>query len=871
MNTLLAKTLILEKEPDYLDLDINELVKSASKVIAPLGPINTFAARNPWMGLEGQPFELVARRLKDTCDVHIYPNDSMFQSARNRGEINQDFLEMGLQHWLDLQSLELPRGVGERFCRAALMQDKPSSNLLAVPELKSLARKLRRFKSQITEKHSVQTYSQCLEQLAGERVAHDLNRHIIKWCKLFLDESQAVWSMPNREEGFYHAWRGLVQHDPALSHQIRKQLNNLPKEADHALKEALLALEIPYSEIQDYLEAHLLALPGWAGMMLWRSQQSTQENSLLTEYLAVRISMEWALIKPYLPLPEQRMDKILLEPLIAAWAQWGNLPINAWSQLSSIEVKARLTLAYRFDKILRNRIWLEAWEKTYEDQLMKMITSKQLTAADHIKSALAQFVFCIDVRSEPFRRKLEKAGPFETFGTAGFFGLPIKTNELGSKHSHNSLPVMFKPQFKVKESSTEFELKQYQQRQQAVNSLSCTFKTMKHNLLSSLLLPEISGPWLSLQTLARSFVPRSAGYTFRKIRDTWLNKPSTELLLDHVHTSETELPVGFSEEEKVHYARQALKMMGLTDHFAPLVVICGHGSHSTNNPYASALDCGACGGASSGFNARVLAALCNLPMVRQTLEIEGISIPKDTVFAAAEHITTLDQLRWLYVPELSDAAQKAFNRIQATLPKVSDEANAERISQLPNLGSDYKNPKAEAQRFAEDWSEVRPEWGLARNAAFIIGERRLTQECNLGGRAFLHNYNWQKDKNGALLANIITGPVTVAQWINLQYYASTVAPYYYGSGNKATQTVTAGIGVMQGNASDLLAGLPWQSVMQSDQEIYHVPMRLLVVVQAPREYVERLLDHDLALHQKVQNGWIRLASIDPEGHWESWS
>ena len=106
------------------------------------------------------------------------------------------------------------------------------------------------------------------------------------------------------------------------------------------------------------------------------------ENSLLTEYLAVRISMEWALIKPHLPLPEQRMeDKVLLEPLIASWVHWGDLPINAWSQLSSTEIKARLTLAYRFDKILRNRLWLEAWEKTYEAHLMKMITSKQHTSS----------------------------------------------------------------------------------------------------------------------------------------------------------------------------------------------------------------------------------------------------------------------------------------------------------------------------------------------------------------------------------------------------------------------------------------------------------------------------------------------------------
>ncbi|MED4802696.1 YbcC family protein [Bacillus atrophaeus] len=870
ITSVLTKENVKKKDTDIdvQERDLNVLIESASRVIAPLWPISTFAARNPWMGIENQPFEQVASWLKNTRDVDIYPSASTIRSAKNKGEIDEDFVEMGLQRWLDSHSFNIPRDVAERFCHAGLKLEPLPSNLLSSHKLEQLVNECSGVDH--IENVFMQPISSYIENQDGERLVNILDHHVIKWCKLYLDDSQAGWTMPNREEGFYRAWQHLIQYDPALSKKQRERLKGWPQEAHLALQEALFALEIPESEIQRYLEGHLLSLPGWAGMMLWRARQSSHEHALLTEYLAVRISMEWTIIKPYLPLNNERSKKKnSITPLLAAWIYWGGLTLEEWSQMSADEQNEYLSFAYSFDEKLCRKLWLEAWEQTYTDRLSQKIISKQRETNGE-KSALAQLAFCIDVRSEPFRRQLEKEGPFETIGIAGFFGVPIATCELGSKHSHASLPIIQKPQHKIKEFVDEDVLEKYNQRKRAVHSVSYTFKTMKQNVLTSLLLPELSGPWLSLQMVARSFVPRKADRFIRNLRETWLRKPDTKLSLHHDDDTEAEIPVGFTEEEKVNYARQALKMMGLTENLAPLVVICGHGSQSTNNPYAAALDCGACGGAAGGFNARVLAALCNLSEVREVLLSEGIKIPEDTVFAAAEHNTTVDELHWLYVPELSEAAQEAFEHIEAIMPKVRHNVNAERLAQLPNFQSKLKNPKAEAHRFAEDWSEIRPEWGLARNAAFIIGKRELTKDCDLEGRAFLHNYDWTQDESGELLANIIAGPGTVAQWINLQYYASTVAPHYYGSGSKATQTVTAGLGVMQGNASDLLSGLPWQSVMQSDHEAYHSPLRLLIVIQAPRQHVERLLNNDSVFLQKVQNGWVRLASIDPEGCWESW-
>ncbi|WP_027409574.1 DUF2309 domain-containing protein [Anoxybacteroides tepidamans] len=845
---------------------IKEIVEQASAVIAPLWPISTFIARHPWMGLEHLPFSEVADRFQQMQGIDLYPTMASFFAAHAKGEIAAELLESRLQHWIDEQHLPVSRHKAEQLCRSLLWNETVPAEWLASSDLIELA-------SEMSE--SVVSWRRSAIQPASARDSEQgrrLDQQMIKWCKLFLDEGQSAWELPFRDRGLFGAWRQLANYDPALTKEERKRLSDWPDDPERALQRALSYLGVDEEKILHYLEAHLLALPGWTGMLLWRSRQAGQGVALLVDYLAIRLSLEWAFAAPHLPLDftinnDKGTSDVL--PLLAAWIHWGDMTVTQWRQLKSEEQGARLTFADRFWRVGRYQLWLEAWEETYEEQLKKAMMSN---CPENQQEPVAQFLFCIDVRSEPFRRYIEQAGPFETYGCAGFFGLPIRTRELDSHHTHPSCPVIVEPQQEICELAAPEHVASYRQRRNVFRFVGHIFKKVKQHLLASLLLPEMSGSWLGLHTIARSIAPLQAGHWIREVEETVEKKPQTVLSLERQGQSDTSgLPVGFSTEEQVQYVKQLLSSIGLTSSFAPLVIVCGHEGATVNNPYASSLDCGACGGAAGAFNARVFAALCNLQEVRQGLAKEGIVIPDETVFVAAEHITTVDELRWLEVPSLSERAQNAFSMVESVLPEVSRMANNERSTKLPHVGEKPSDPVSDAQRRAVDWSEIRPEWGLAGNAAFLIGRRELTKYSRLDGRVFLHSYDWREDPTGEILANIIAGPATVGQWINLQYYASTVVPHYYGSGSKTTQTVTAGIGIMQGNASDLLAGLPWQSVASSDRELFHSPLRLLVVIEAPRHYIENLLRTDASFYQKVKNSWLRLASIDPDnGEWIKW-
>jgi uncharacterized protein len=158
---------------------------------------------------------------------------------------------------------------------------------------------------------------------------------------------------------------------------------------------------------------------------------------------------------------------------------------------------------------------------------------------------------------------------------------------------------------------------------------------------------------------------------------------------------------------------------------------------------------------------------------------------------------------------------------------------------------------------------VRPEWGLARNAAFIVGLRIQTQNINLEGRTFLHSYDWKQDEDGTSLTTILTAPMVVAQWINTQYLFSTLDNVAFGGGSKITKNITGKIGIMQGNASDLMHGLPLQSVFKTDHEPYHEPLRLMTIVYAPPLFIDRIISQQGILQRLFGNGWVHLLCIDP--------
>jgi uncharacterized protein YbcC (UPF0753/DUF2309 family) len=645
-----------------------------------------------------------------------------------------------------------------------------------------------------------------------------VNRESIKWLQAFLDDGQATIKMPLRNLGLLNSVRELLKFDNNILSCKNKLswLMSLPDQAESVIAECLLHLRVTTENHLQFLTLMLTTLPGWAAHIKYCSTladctNQKQPNPITKEeYLAFRLIITCLL-----------------------WPEAIELLDRHANALQTADTKTML------DNIYKNELF-------YYNKLLKQLSRR---SHDQPDPPDAQLVFCIDVRSEPFRRAIEAQGRNETLGFAGFFGIPLRINNEITGEKYNSCPVILKPMHDV-EQIPSCDLNKYKKGFEIEMIFVKIYQSLKYNFTTTFALVEMLGIAAGLWMATRTISPNLANKLKYLLKEILGQTKSNAESIDSI-----------SFEEQCKYAASALGMMALKDNFAPLVVLCGHGSATQNNPYATILDCGACGGRHSGANARILAKILNKIEVRNSMKKISIIIPDTTYFIAGEHNTTTDSFE-IYGENVPINFQNQIERLKEQLERAREKNCQWRCRQFGLTLSENK-AKLLANYRAHDWAEVRPEWGLACNGTFIIGPRTLTKDINLDGRAFLHSYDWTEDNEGIFLTTILTTPVVVAQWINCQYLFSTLDNVAFGSGSKITQNIVGKIGIMQGNASDIMNGLPLQAVFVSDKEQYHTPLRLLIVIYAPITFVELVINKQAILKKLFGNGWLNLACIDP--------
>ncbi|MBN3581387.1 DUF2309 domain-containing protein [Algoriphagus aestuarii] len=803
---------IIEKEPKSL---VNAM-RSACKKIAPVWPLENFVAVNPYLGFTGKKFDQVAQELAATGDIHMTMPSSFYLQKLKEGKLKkEDILKV-----LSQKNSQ----IGYRdFIQSLEQMPDSEESMIQISTVGDLA-------TQITQK--------------------DWNRFITarisQWAASYFDKGQAIWIAADQKESPFKAWKieAEIDRTPELSglKDFRKIVKSLPDNPISATQKALDMLGIELENSSFYLHRLLLKQGGWAAhaaRLDWDQELYGGKDGHLIELLAVLVCWEACL-----------MESLQNQELFKIWEEEKNQWISYQEGLEENQ------------QLAHNLILQEAFDLATQRELIEKFERVKVEIKTQKEQVKAQAVFCIDVRSEVFRRNLELVdNSIETLGFAGFFAFPITYVPLGHETCEAQCPVLLKTGPTILEQIPDSEKNQQAIKERvSAHQLSKIWKSFKSGAVTC---------FSFVSPMGLSYLPKIFTDSFRWTRpvphpdqvgiSSSLLKNKTVNLEAHDHQNETS---GIPLEQQIQMAKNALKAMSLSDDFGKFVLIVGHGSSTVNNPHATGYDCGACGGHTGEANARVAAAVLNNREVRTGLLQENIFIPINTVFLACLHDTTTDEVSIFNENEVPASRAQELEELKNSLKRAGHAARTERSLRMAN----QKNTSVEKMIFAKskDWSETRPEWGLAGCSAFVVANREKTKNLNLEGKSFLHSYDWKKDEGFKVLELIMTAPMVVTSWINLQYFGSTVDKKNFGSGNKTLHNVTSGLGVLEGFSGDLRVGLPIQAI--HDGENYqHEPNRLNVIIDAPVEAMNNILERHPSVKNLCDNGWIYLFAMGEDG------
>lgn len=724
---------------------------------------------------------------------------------------------------------------------------------------------------------------------------------LIRFCAAFCDQGFAPWALPHREDGFLKSFCRMYGQGKDLPDYWTRGLSDELARIDAAgltgpecVAESLQLLGVGAGEEEDFITATLLALRGWAGI-LWQMEVRGDRVPLpapagtLMEFLAVRLVLERTALRhvavqsfgfegPLESLREEAFDRIerrwSASPEQRAFLVFQVAENLGWlpSQLDALSRGewSRVIVEFEsFTALDRRRNLHAAFERRYREQVLDAFSVQTTQLAKRVESPRFQATFCIDTREESFRRHLEEFAPdVETFAAAGFFSVPIYYRGVADANYATLCPIVVQPKHWVIEEvamTLEEQNRRRAKTRRTIGAASHGLHLGSRSIAGGAILTAGIGVFASIPLLARVLFPGLTASIRRHAGRFVAPPPVTRLRMERItdEPNDSDEGIGFSVDEMAAFGERVLRDIGLINGFARLVLFFGHGSFCLNNPHKSCYDCGACSGSAGSPNARALAAMLNDPRVRIILEGRGLSIPRSTVFLGGLHNTCDDTITFLDLDQLPSSHVKDVNEARRILEEAcirNAHERCRRFHSAPLTMSTIAAHRHVKER-SEDLAQVRPEFGNASNAAVFVGRRSRVRGMYMDRRMFMHSYDPDQDDDEATILGRVLGPVVVVcSGINLQYYFSYVDSPGWGSGTKLPHNVTSLLGVMDGHASDMRTGLPWQGV-----EI-HEPLRLLMIFECTPAALRKVMTRNEGVARIIRNGWVQLALLDPNSN-----
>lgn len=747
---------------------------------------------------------------------------------------------------------------------------------------------------------------------------------LIPFCQAFVDQGLAQWQLPQRDEGFYHAFLSLYRLPGGppddwrrgLAQELRR-LQDEQIDPLESIRESLEHLGVPEKEWDEFLAATLLALRGWAGIIHFleerpdRAVHPVPKGSLI-EFTAIRLILDrlaWQftaretlgftgplstlhtdlrhrMVRTRSPSAEQRAFLVFQLAQVLGWTpeELYRLSQDAWSSLVQ-EIEA-------FSAVERRRIFHLAYERRFYTQTLdalalhnRILQSSRPGEQQNRSAPRFQALFCIDEREESLRRHIEELAPEAvTYGIAGFYFVTMYYRGAADAHFVPLCPPVMQPRHWVIEKVVD-QLKEKHQRRarrrRVLGIASHQFHIGSRSLGLGALLSAVLGVLASIPLVARTLFPRLTARIRKRFSRFVRVPPQTRLQLERKESTiplagqaQHEAPgglsprlgeenghIGFTLEEMTSIAERVLRDTGLTSDFARLVLTLGHGSTSMNNPHESAHDCGACGGARGGPNGRAIAQILNDPRIRDRLARRGLVIPAETVFVGGMHNTSSEAVTFYDLDLLPETHRQEFEAIRELIEQACDRDAHERCRRFESAPLTLSFK--EARRHVE---------GRAEDLAQVRPEwgHATNAICIVGRRQrtrglFLDRrafLNSYDPTQDDAEATILTRILLAAVPVCAGISLEYYFSYVDNTGYGCGTKLPHNIAGLLGVMDGAMSDLRTGLPWQMVE--IHEPVRILFVVETRPETMLRIMDRNPVIGRLVRNNWIQLATLDPD-------